>query len=63
MEPAKNKPEQQEENPMKGYNPTDRNFQNTQKTPSAKHEDEEEYNDEEVNKEGPQQEETKDQTV
>lgn len=42
MGPSKNKPAQKDENPMKGYDPTDRNFQNTDDAPVASGQQQEE---------------------
>jgi hypothetical protein len=73
MEPSKNKPAQQDDNPMADYNPKDRNFQNTDDAPVASNQQEEEEEDEfddydeEMDEleddEEEDEDETKDQTV
>lgn len=69
MEPTKNKPAQQDENPMAGYDPKDRNFQNTDDAPVASNQEEEDddefddYDEEMDELEDEEEDETKDQTV
>lgn len=60
MEPSKNKPGQQKDDPVKGYNPTDRNFQNTDDAPVSGEENVQFDDDQEQDRE---QDETKEQTV
>lgn len=70
MEPTKNKPAQQDENPMAGYDPKDRNFQDTDDAPVASNQEEDDdddefddYDEEMEDEEEEEEDETKDQTV
>ena len=65
MGPSKNKPAQKDENPMKGYDPTDRNFQNTEDAPvaSGQQEEEEEFDEYEEVDEDEEEEEEEDEDL